>query len=399
MNNYSLPSSPTTPPYSPGTPALTPPCNKEPILQDTLHGYALNTDPTQNSLFDEQTASVMCRHYNRLTTPAFHWPRMHQCHMWHMNNKYFDKTPGGTKSAVMTAMAAMITVMGKTNETVSKMHSCEIKSPIIKATFSRQSYFRTEAIQHIGTAISFYSHDEREKMYYDRALDIPCINEIHNWMHECSDPKTMPFGERLFATILADTVLMSVSCMLVRFCDYNQSEDGIKFQPSLAIQRICEDTAIFAGISMDIVNKVLHHPPSSVRMRDITNSAAALMKRFAHDILPTKSLATLKMINVKRHIEATADTVLERVGQPRLFEVDPDTSLEFMRGGNDLWTITPHHLEQYADKVDEVDIRYLWRNSQEARGERADFVYDDQPWYWVQPKENSVWCQDNNNDK
>jgi len=170
MNNYSLPSSPTTPPYSPGTPALTPPCNKEPILQDTLHGYALNTDPTQNSLFDEQTASVMCRHYNRLTTPAFHWPRMHQCHMWHMNNKYFDKTPGGTKSAVMTAMAAMITVMGKTNETVSKMHSCEIKSPIIKATFSRQSYFRTEAIQHIGTAISFYSHDEREKMYYDRAL-------------------------------------------------------------------------------------------------------------------------------------------------------------------------------------------------------------------------------------
>jgi len=48
-----------------------------------------------------------------------------------------------------------------------------------------------------------------------------------------------------------------------------------------------------------------------------------------------------------------------------------DTSLEFMREGNDLWTITPHHLEQYADKVDEVHVRYLWRNSQEARGERA----------------------------
>jgi len=79
--------------------------------------------------------------------------------------------------------------------------------------------------------------------------------------------------------------------------------------------------------------------------------------------------------------------------------VDPDTSLEFMREGNDLWTITPHHLEQYADKLDEVDVRYLWHNSQEARGERADFVYDDQPWYWVQPKENSVWRRDNNNDK
>jgi len=123
------------------------------------------------------------------------------------------------------------------------------------------------------------------------------------------------------------------------------------------------------------------------------------MKRFAHDILPTKSLATLKMTNMKRHIEATADTVLERVRQPRLFEVDPNTSLEFMREGNDLWAITPHHLEQYADKVDEVDVRYLWRNSQEARGECADFVYDDQPWYWVQSKENSVWRRDNNDNK
>jgi len=72
------------------------------------------------------------------------------------------------------------------------------------------------------------------------------------------------------------------------------------------------------------------------------------------------------MMNVKCHIEVTADTVLKRVGQPRLFEVDPNASLEFMREGNDLWTITPHHLEQYADKVDEVNIRYLWRNSQEA---------------------------------
>jgi len=183
-----------------------------------------------------------------------------------MNNKYFNKTPEGTKSAIMTAMATMITIMGKTNERVSKMHSCEIKSPSIKATFSHQSYFRTEAIQHIGTAISFYSHDEREKIYYNRALDILCINKIHKWMQECSNLRTMPFSERLFTTILADTVLMSVSGMLVQFCDYNQSEDGINFQPSLAIQQICKDTAIFAGISMDIINKVLHHLPSSVHM-------------------------------------------------------------------------------------------------------------------------------------
>jgi len=67
--------------------------------------------------FNEQMASIMCHHYNRLTTPAFIWPRMHQCQTWHMNNKYFDKTPGGTKSTVMTAMVGMITVMGKTNET------------------------------------------------------------------------------------------------------------------------------------------------------------------------------------------------------------------------------------------------------------------------------------------
>jgi len=130
----------------------------------------------------------------------------------------------------MTAMAGMITVMGKTNETVSKMHSCEITSPIIKATFSHQGYFRTEAMQHIGTAISFYSHDENEKMYYARALNIPCISKIQKWMEECSNPKTMPFSERLFATILADTVLMSVSCMIVRFCEYNQSKDATFFR-------------------------------------------------------------------------------------------------------------------------------------------------------------------------
>jgi len=64
IDNYSPPTSPTTPLYSPGTPALTPPYNKEPILEDTLHGYALNTDPTQNGLFDEQTASIMCSHSN-----------------------------------------------------------------------------------------------------------------------------------------------------------------------------------------------------------------------------------------------------------------------------------------------------------------------------------------------
>jgi len=208
-------------------------------------------------------------------------------------------------------------------------------------------------------------------MYDARALNIPCISEIKKWMEECSNPKTMPFNERLFATILADTVLMSVSCMIVHFCEYNQSRDRVNFQPNMTVQQICEDNTIFAGISIDIINKVLHNPPSTLCMQDMTNSAAALMKRFAHAILPNKSLVTLRMVDVKCHIEAMVDKVLKCVRQPRLFEVDPDTSLEFMKEVADLWTITPHHLEKYANKVDKVDIRYLWRTSQEAQREMS----------------------------
>jgi len=63
----------------------------------------------------------------------------------------------------------------------------------------------------------------------------------------------------------------------------------------------------------------------------------------------------------------------------------------------DLWSITPHHLEKYADKIDEVDIRYLWCTSQEAQHECCEFVYDDKPWYWAQPKKDNALYQ--NNDK